>query len=112
MAALPFPVMIRTLARRGASLLVLAALWLPALEGVLHGALSPHQWVRHVESSDGCHAERCLLGMALAERAQVAPPAEPPALRLALVSTEVATSPQAPLPVRPQTSGLPRSPPR
>jgi hypothetical protein len=104
--------MIRTLARRGVSLLVLAALWLPALEGVLHGALSPHQWVRHMESSDGCHAERCLLGMALAERAEVAPRAEPPAPRQASESTEVPRLHQAPLPVRPQTSGLPRSPPR
>jgi len=108
-AALAAPVC--TWGRRGLTLLMLAALWLPAVDAILHGALSPHQWVRHAESSEGCHAERCLLGLALAERALVAPPAVPLPARLTAEFAEPPLTREHPLPVRPRTSSLPRSPP-
>lgn len=106
------PKLLSPLGRRGLTVFVLAALWLPSLDAVLHGALSAHQWLRHVESTDGCHAERCVLGMALAERALVADPATPAPVRQEATFSEVGLPLQAPLPVRIQTAGLPRSPPR
>jgi hypothetical protein len=103
--------MLRNWGRRGLTLLMLAALWLPSVDAVLHGALSPHQWVRHVESADGCHAERCLLGMALAERAIVAAPAVSPPIRSIEAFAEPTLPADVPLPVRHRPSSLPRSPP-
>jgi len=103
--------MMRTLARRGLTLLMLAALWLPSVDAVLHGGLSPHQWLRHVESSDGCHAERCVLGLAIAERAILAPVAVAPPQRMVSAFAEPPRLHQAPLPVRTRPTSLPRSPP-
>lgn len=103
--------MMRTVARRGLTLLMLAALWMPSVDAVLHGALSPHQWLRHVESSDGCHAERCVLGLALAERALLTTPTVPPPPRLVSAFAEPPRLRQAPLPVRTRPTSLPRSPP-
>jgi len=103
---------LRRLGRRSLTMFMLAALWLPSFDAVLHGALSPHQWLRHVESTDGCHAERCVLGMALAERALVASPTAPIPTRLVSQVDEPKIPRQPPLPVRPPSSVLPRSPPR
>lgn len=101
----------RLLARRGLTVLMLVALWLPSIDAALHGALSSHQWLRHVESSDGCHAERCALGMALAERAMVAAPADPVPVRLVSQFDEPPIARQRPLPERSRSTVLPRSPP-
>jgi len=100
-----------TLGRRILTAMVLVALWLPSVDAVLHGALSAHQWLRHVESSDGCHGERCVLGMALALRAVLPAPTAPVPARLVTQFTEPSLQRQSPLPVRSRPTSLPRSPP-
>lgn len=107
----PLPKQLSPLGRRVLTACLLAALWLPSLDAVLHGALSAHQWQRHAESAEGCHAERCTLGMALALQAIVPTPVAPLTTRLVTEATEPALPRQAPLPVRPRPSSLPRSPP-
>jgi len=100
-----------TLGRRILAAMVLVALWLPSVDAVLHGALSAHQWLRHVESTDGCHAERCVLGMALVLQAVVPTPTAPVPTRLVTPFAEPTLLRQSPLPVRSRPTSLPRSPP-